>query len=497
MTTALNGYRYRTTGWIRRAGYGTASAIIAIAAFLALRGGEPPPEFPVPERTLQGGAVLAASGSGASVAKTLTYAVTKFGAKGDGVANDRAAIQKAVDQAGANGGGVVYFPKGVYLVDDSIVVSKDNVILKGVGPESEIRITKHPKRVVVISGSSHNAVRYLQVSLGVGDVQRHDNDEGIYVTNKAKDFLIEKVLGNGKGIMARGEVDGGVIRDNIIKKTLADGIHLTGGSKNIVVENNLVSETGDDSIAVVSYKAQQMLCSNITIRGNRIYRSHSRGIAHVGGEKVLILNNRVINTTSSGILIDRDGNYDTYAPDDTRVEGNTVKFAGAYALLTGERGNSFGIEVSAGALSVVLVGNAVSSGAGRGISVSAPGTLIQNNVITGNGSIGLQVDGSDCSIIGNVIENNGTYGFFSEGSDRLIVVGNQWLNNNTSGGQYIDNFLLKDSRHSIITDNESMETRERMQVERAYELVGSCQGTTFDRNKMKGTLLGTDISCSA
>jgi dienelactone hydrolase len=59
-------------------------------------------------------------------------------AKGDGKANDRVAIQQAIDKASDDGGGVVYLPKGNYKLDfvsGCGLSMRSNVVLKGDGAE--------------------------------------------------------------------------------------------------------------------------------------------------------------------------------------------------------------------------------------------------------------------------------------------------------------------------------------------------------------------------
>ena len=59
---------------------------------------------------------------------TKIFNVLDFGAKADGITLDSPAIQKAVDEANAQGGGIVYFPKGIYVL--ATVFLKDNVHIK-------------------------------------------------------------------------------------------------------------------------------------------------------------------------------------------------------------------------------------------------------------------------------------------------------------------------------------------------------------------------------
>ena len=67
------------------------------------------------------------------------FNVTRFGAKGDGQADDQEAIQKAINAAEARGGGVVFFPPGTFRVNADlnnrrpITIRKGHIVLRGSG----------------------------------------------------------------------------------------------------------------------------------------------------------------------------------------------------------------------------------------------------------------------------------------------------------------------------------------------------------------------------
>lgn len=66
------------------------------------------------------------------------FNVRAYGAKGNGTTDDTEAIKSAKEAASEAGGGIVYFPAGVYLVSSSIPVTTPGITFEGVGQAASV-----------------------------------------------------------------------------------------------------------------------------------------------------------------------------------------------------------------------------------------------------------------------------------------------------------------------------------------------------------------------
>jgi parallel beta-helix repeat protein len=229
------------------------------------------------------------------------------------------------------------------------------------------------------------------------------------------------------GIVVFGGVRGRVV-DNTVSGTRADGIHLTDGSRGIVVSGNTVHDVGDDMIAVVSYLVDGVLCADIVIANNNVYRQTSgRGITAVGGQNVTIRRNAISGTYGAGVLVVSDGSYETYGTLAVTVLANVIDttdlghIGHAGIELFGQPGQSV--------QGTVVSGNVVKNTRFRGIYVGpyTQTTTVSGNTLTNIAARGVYLDGTrDATVTRNTLSQLDAVGIYATNSvtGRLIIDSN-------------------------------------------------------------------------
>lgn len=114
--------------------------------------------------------------------------------------------------------------------------------------------------------------------------------------------------------------------------TLADGIHLTHGTHDGRVFNNHVHFTGDDLIAIVSYRQKpdgsvtypDPCHDDIVFQNVGNYNFWGRGVSVVGGTRVAQENNKVSHTMGAGDKIASEASFFTYGVTSAIARGNLI-----------------------------------------------------------------------------------------------------------------------------------------------------------------------------
>jgi hypothetical protein len=286
--------------------------------------------------------------------------VTDFGAKPDDGVDDTDAIQRAVDAL--KSGEWLVFPKGVFNHNKSIWVRTPGVTLWA--SDGRLHAT-NPRDQAVILAADGASIYGFTLSAVTNQRGHAPWESRIAVFSKveATEPLKDNII-RGNRIIAAGApatpeansaTSSGIfvyrakrflVAENTVQRSLADGIHITGGASDGRVVANVVRETGDDMIAVVSYlgkgdwtsesaksvsddlvsRQQLNLVSNVLITRNDVSGQYwGRGISVVGGKDISIRNNLVERATmAAGVYLAREVGYMTFGLKNVLVEGNTI-----------------------------------------------------------------------------------------------------------------------------------------------------------------------------
>lgn len=158
-----------------------------------------------------------------------------------------------------------------------------------------------------------------------------------YYANEQHKLLIEGNYASVSNVTINGAAGAGVyvlgagwfnLSDITVNNSRADGISMTGGAHDGVVNNPVTNNTGDDGVSVVSYIADGTICSNITINNPIVNgTTWGRGVTVVGGQNITYNNITVSNTNGAGVYIASEPSYNTMGVSNVIVNGGTVSDA--------------------------------------------------------------------------------------------------------------------------------------------------------------------------
>jgi len=262
-----------------------------------------------------------------------SVSITNFGAKGDGKTDNRAAIQKAVDHAKAQGLDV-YVPEGLFLHKG--IITLNGVDMVGAGANSVLKAVgasaTFDDQAIKLTGTGAS-LRHLTLDSDATTRASSGESAKVWVAG-ATDFSIEGIRilnAHSAGILVVGKSSHGTILNNHISGTNADSIHMSQASHHILVKGNTIKNSHDDGIAVVSYARNGAMVSDIQILDNTIVNNEwGRNISVVGGQNVTIKYNTVDGNLSgaAGVYIAAEPNYDTFGVKNVVVSDNVIKNTG-------------------------------------------------------------------------------------------------------------------------------------------------------------------------
>jgi Pectate lyase superfamily protein len=274
------------------------------------------------------------------------FNVSNFGAQGNGVSDDTAALQAALNVA-VGSGGSVYAPAGTYLISSALsygggfTLAGDGMAATTIanttsrlGTTAMFRPTQDGLANVTVQGVTfdqrgdyydRNGDSYSEWLL---DVRGTSN-----MTVQDCGFRHVRTIGIYSDTTAGATVVGLKVLRNHVFEADGDGFSWFGSFRDFVIDSNIVENTKDDAIATQD-KASGEYPTNIRISNNTIrncvtrtnFGSTPNGIQAYGSDHVTIVGNTITNVLSNGIFVDagasRRGTY-------TWISNNVVSGAGA------------------------------------------------------------------------------------------------------------------------------------------------------------------------
>jgi hypothetical protein len=219
-----------------------------------------------------------------------TISVKDFGAVGDGVTDDTAAINAALDSVAGTGGVVVIPPSSSFYAISGPLLPKSYTTIMGYG--AEVRNVTNNVFVPVWAIGQPGTANYLT---------------DISVFGLTVDCNATSTDCNGSGI-GGSYVNNLRIVDCTVKNSPCQGIFLGRGGRNCWIINNVIDRAYGDGIHIGDQYTGEVI-EYVVIKNNYVYNSFDGGIGITAGSHIVFIEDNYINI-SGGPGIDIAGVYE-------------------------------------------------------------------------------------------------------------------------------------------------------------------------------------------
>lgn len=254
--------------------------------------------------------------------------VKAYGAVGDGTANDLSAIQSAVDAANTAGGGIVFFPRGTYLMSASLV-PKSNVTLMGVGTSSVLKVSASTNIIAsnasALSDFSMYSLKLLGSVNSTPSVPTRARTNSGAGATRGVQLLGSLHTGTSQPVITNFIMEGCTVQNCTGLPILIDGV---GGV--VRVARNDFTNCQDVGF---------IFCEEVIFSNNHVKMSADNGVSlSRANTKVTCTGNTFENCCYHGIWLSGydyalDGDPVNIGPTSFSVAGNTVKNVGMNGVM--------------------------------------------------------------------------------------------------------------------------------------------------------------------
>ncbi|WP_308635540.1 carbohydrate-binding protein [Paenibacillus silvisoli] len=259
-----------------------------------------------------------------------------YNAVGNGIADDTAAIQSAVNAAASQGKNV-WFPPGTYNQSDKITVPS-GVSIQGAGIWYSHLHSTVTNNIwggeVGFTLNNDTTISDFRIS-GV-DTQRDQHYGIVVLTNPGagSNNVLQNLWAEHMGCL-EGWTDwtNSTIRNVRLYNTYFDGIHWgDGGNAGNAATNNYMRGLGDDGVAQVNLMNFPSVAQNNAASFNTIIASYwGRGMSDVGGSSLVYRDNIIDSTYNAGMIVTTEPVEPTkpsYPINGLKFQRNTINKAG-------------------------------------------------------------------------------------------------------------------------------------------------------------------------